>query len=358
MNPSLIFLPVSGPKGMGEYIRCLTIAEAFQKRWPGARIRFVINRQAPYADAVPFDTEFLEGSPTANTPAVCDLFERERPDVVIFDNAGRTKQLRAASRCGARTVFISRRRKRLKAFRTTWLRMLDQHWIAYPKEIEGPLFIHERLMLRFNPGPEIIFLGAVFPESSPEKRDALKAKLEIGEERYLLFSPGGGGAHSSAPRATELFTNAAALVAAATSLKVIVVLGPGFRGDVADLPGVTLIPSLSHEEMSDLIHDAVLLVINGGTTLTQALVLRKPCVAVPVADDQAARIRRCAKMRLVVHGTLDADAMCGEVLSLLDDPGKREELVARVTALGLTNGARLAVEALERLLEPSPATKS
>lgn len=353
MNPSLIFLPVSGPKGMGEYIRCLTIAETFQARWPEARIRFVVDRQAPYSDAVPFDTELLDGSPTRNTPAVCSLFERVRPEIVVFDNSGRTPQLQAAKRYGARIVFVSRRRaKRMKAFRSSWMRLLDQHWLAFPPVIDGPLNWWEKLRLRRFPHLEVIFLGAVFQESSPQRRKALRERLGIGGERYVLFSPGGGGVHSRAPAATEIFANAAGLVAAAMPVKVVLVLGPGYRGDAGRLPGVIRIPSLSHGEMSDLVHDADLLAINGGTTMTQALALNKPCIAVPIAEDQPPRVRRCAKKRLVVHGTLDADAICGEVLNLLDDPGRRGELIARVTALGLTNGARLAADALERLVAP------
>jgi predicted glycosyltransferase len=355
MRPSLIFLPVSGPTGMGEYIRCLTIAEIFQARRPEARIRFVINRQAPYADAVPFETELVEGSPTRNTPAVCDLLERERPDVVIFDNSGRTPQLLAAHRCGARIVFISRRRgKRLKAFRPAWIRLLDQHWIAFPPAIDGPLKLWEKSLLRLFSQQEVIFLGAVFKESSAREREELKQRLGIGGERYVLFSPGGGGAHDRAPAATETFSNAACLVAAAMPITVVLVMGPGYHGDAGRLPGVIRIPSLSHGEMSALLHDADVAVINGGTTLTQALALNKPCISIPIAADQPRRVRRCARQRLAIHGTLDVDAICGEVLNLLDDPGRRGELIARVKALGLENGAKLAADALERLLPPAP----
>jgi predicted glycosyltransferase len=351
MNPSLIFLPVSGPRGMGEYIRCLTIAERFQSRRPKAGIRFVVDRQAPYADEVPFETELIDGSPTRNTPAVCALFERLRPDIVVFDNSGRTPQLQAAKRCGARIVFISRRRsKRLKAFRSSWMRLLDQHWLAFPPAIDGPLSWWEKLRLRQYPHHEVLFLGAVFQESATQEREALRKRLGIGGERFVLFSPGGGGAHSRAPAATEIFANAAGLVAAATPLEVVLVLGPGYRGDAGRLPGVIRIPSLSHGEMSGLVHDAEILVINGGTTLTQALALDKPCIAVPIAEDQPPRVRRCARKGLAIHGTLDADAICGEVLDLLDDTGKREELVARVKALGLANGAGLAADALEKLV--------
>ena len=66
------------------------------------------------------------------------VLENWRPQVVVFDNAGRTAQLRAAQRLGARIVFISaRRRQRRKAFRLRWMRLLDEHWIAYPEFIAG-----------------------------------------------------------------------------------------------------------------------------------------------------------------------------------------------------------------------------
>jgi len=38
-------------------------------------------------------------------PAVIEVLERLKPDVVIFDNAGRTAQLRAAKRLGQRRLY-------------------------------------------------------------------------------------------------------------------------------------------------------------------------------------------------------------------------------------------------------------
>ncbi len=46
-----------------------------------------------------------------------------KPDLVIFDNAGRGAQIRAAHAWGARVIYISsRRRQRAKAFRLSWMR--------------------------------------------------------------------------------------------------------------------------------------------------------------------------------------------------------------------------------------------
>ena len=83
---------------MGEYARSLAIAQGAAARWPGASIRFVLSRAAPYADTTPFPTTLLDSSPTFHSAAVIEVIESWRPDVVIFDNAGRTAQLRAAAR--------------------------------------------------------------------------------------------------------------------------------------------------------------------------------------------------------------------------------------------------------------------
>ncbi len=64
----MLFVPVSGEKGVGEYYRSLTIAGGAQRRWPRARIHFVVNRSAGYADQVPYPTVRVEGSPTYNSP--------------------------------------------------------------------------------------------------------------------------------------------------------------------------------------------------------------------------------------------------------------------------------------------------
>jgi hypothetical protein len=67
--PRLLFVPVSGLYGMGEYARSLSIARAAQARWPKASIHFLLSREAPYAAATPFAHTLLPSSPTFQTPA-------------------------------------------------------------------------------------------------------------------------------------------------------------------------------------------------------------------------------------------------------------------------------------------------
>ena len=78
---------------MGEYARSLAIAHGAGERWPGADIRFVLSRDAPYAADSPFPATLLPSSATFHSAAVIELFEKWRPEVVVFDNAGDRKSV-------------------------------------------------------------------------------------------------------------------------------------------------------------------------------------------------------------------------------------------------------------------------
>src|ERR1700722_16835191 len=104
-----LFVPVSAPRGYGEYARAREIARAAQSRWPDAQLHFVLSAQAPYAADCPFPVPLLPGSATLHTPQVVALLKSFQPHLVIFDNAGRTAQLRAARAGGARIVYVSSR---------------------------------------------------------------------------------------------------------------------------------------------------------------------------------------------------------------------------------------------------------
>ena len=92
--------------------------------------------------------------------------------MVVFDNAGRTAQLRAAHRSGARVVYISARaRQRRKAFRFRWMRLIDEHWIAYPEFIAGSLTAIERLKLRLMGRPTVRYLDVIFSRAPLEDGD-------------------------------------------------------------------------------------------------------------------------------------------------------------------------------------------
>ena len=76
--PRILFLPVSGPHGMGEYARAVQIAQAVAARWPDAKIHFALSREAPYEIEPAFAYTLLPSSPTFHTPEVIALIEQMR----------------------------------------------------------------------------------------------------------------------------------------------------------------------------------------------------------------------------------------------------------------------------------------
>jgi len=200
---------------MGEYARSLAIARAASGRWQGAAIHFVLSREAPYAADAPFPATLLASSPTFHSAAVIRLLETWRPHVVIFDNAGRTAQLRAAQRLGARVVYISaRRRQRRKAFRWQWMRLIDEHWIAYPEFIAGRLRFFERLKLKIVGRPIVRYLDVILSRADPAQRGAVLSRAGCEAGTFVLVVPGGGTGHPGAHDAVGQFMAAARALAA------------------------------------------------------------------------------------------------------------------------------------------------
>jgi len=367
---------------MGEYARSLAIANAVSRRWQDADIRFVLSRQAPYAADSPFPATLLASSPTFHTAAVIELLTTLRPDVVIFDNAGRTAQLRAARRVGARVVYISARpRQRRKAFRWRWMRLIDEHWIAYPEFIAGRLRLFERLKLKLLRRPTVRHLDVILSRAEPAQRAAILARAGVAADSYVLVVPGGGTGHPGARDAVSRFAAAARSLAAGTrsggacsaaspatgdavaaGVPIVFVGGTGAGSGVVvatDVANATAAASdsnwhplgaLPQADLAELMRSARLIVANGGSTLLQAIACGKACVAVPIAHDQAERVRRCVAAGAAVGATLDAKNIAQSVERLLQNEPRRSALARRAAELGLADGVELAVRALGDLL--------
>jgi len=347
----VLFVPVSGPSGMGEYARCRTIADGLRRRHPGVETPFVISRHAPYAGDVPEPVHRFPDTPTRETERMIALIDDLAPDAIVFDNAGRTRQLCAARDRGARVVFISSRpKKRWKAFRPRWMDNLDAHWIAYPEFLAGSLTAWERYKLRRHPRVRVTFLGTVFPEPDAAAGARCLADLDVREDGYVLVAPGGGGTHRGAPNAIAAFREAAGRIAAEAEVPVVLVLGPAFRGDLPAIDGVRALRAVPGPDMAALVGGARVAVLNGGSTMTQALALGCACVVAPIADDQRDRIRRCERLGLVRPAALGGAELAGGALALLADDRDRDGLIRRVHDSGVSNGLHLAVAELGRLL--------
>jgi hypothetical protein len=352
-TPRFLFVPVSGPGGAGEYHRALAVARGAERRWPGCEIRFVLNTAAPYAASAPYPGLRLDDSPTRSNAAVCAYVRSVRPDVVVFDSAGRQAQYAAAREVGAAVVYVSSRPKtRWKGFRWRRMRLLDQHWIAQPRILGGAPGPYEQLKLRVLGRPELVFLDTVHePVDAAAVRD-LQARLQLEPGRYVVLCPGGGGDFGTGPDPAAVFAQAAELLQARLDCPVVAVLGAGARAAAADSPthaGRTL-TALPNGVLLGLIHDAAVAAVNGGSLLLQSVAQGTPLVAAPIAGDQAARIRRCADFGCVRELRLEPRALAEGVAALLDDAPARAAMRAGAGRMGLHNGVDTAMEAIERLL--------
>lgn len=358
--PRILFVPVSGAFGTGEYARSAAIAQAVRRRWPRAEIHFLLSRQAPYAATVPFAATLLDSSPTFHSGAVARLIKEFKPTIVVFDNAGRTAQLRAAHRQGARIVFISSRsRQRRKAFRWRWMRLLDEHWIAYPQLIAGELSWLERFKQKRLGRPTVRYLDVILSRNTSQQ-DSIVARVGLKQGGYLLIVPGGGTGHPGANDAAEQFLSAANALA---ETETVVFVGPTSAADAAApsrprlanavVPNLRLrcFGSLPQADLADLLSHARLVVTNGGSTLLQAIACGRACIAVPIAKDQPKRIERCVAAGVAAAAGLSASSIQRAASKLLHDESARIALGQRAANLKLANGVEIALNALSHLAE-------
>jgi hypothetical protein len=353
--PRVLCVPVSGAYGMGEYARSLAIARAVVARWPDATVHFILSRAAPYAAEAPFEHTLLPSSPTFHTAEVVGLIRSFRPTLVLFDNAGRTAQLCAARAAGAKVVFISARpRQRRKAFRFRWMRLIDEHWIAYPAWSAGALGPIERGKLRLLERPVVRFLDVILPPHDAAHGDEVRKRFGITVRGYVLVVPGGGTGHPEAADAAGRFHAAAARLAAAGTPTVYV--GPEQPGAGAGLPyaagegPLRTCRALPQRDLTELMRSAILVIANGGSTLLQSIACGTSTLGVAIAGDQALRLRRCEEAGVAVAAPLTVDAIAGRALALLADEPERSALAARAAALPLADGLNVAVTAIGGLI--------
>jgi predicted glycosyltransferase len=352
--PKILFVPVSGTFGMGEYARSLAIARAASRRWPQAEIRFVLSRDAPYAADPPFPATLLPSSPTFHSAGVIELLRSWRPDVVVFDNAGRTAQLRAAQRLGARIVYISaRRRQRRKAFRWRWMQLIDEHWIAYPEFIAGGLRFLEKLKLKWAGRPTVRYLDVILSQPHEARGDVL-SRAGCSPGSFVLMVPGGGTGHPGRDEVIGHFLAAGHALAARAVPTVYV--GPAVAGTIDAAASGYWHPlgPLPQSELAELLRSARLIVANGGSTLLQAIACGNACIAVPIARDQFERTRRCVAAGVAVAAAPGSAGILRAAEELLQNEPARAALAARAAQLGLADGVEVALRALGGLIEPTP----
>lgn len=314
-----LFAPASGPRGSGEYYRCLALARAIAGQCPQAVVDFVLHREARVERDDRFGYHELSATPARAGDEVIGVIEQRRPAVAVFDCSGRVAQFRAAQQLGARIAWISNRpRKRRKGFRPRQLRWTDLQIIVDSVSPAPHLHRYERARLkRFsNVGVELV--GAIVPEPDDAALSPELRRLADNEPFVLLVAGGGGYARGGRP-VPEIFHDAAQRLRQASGLRAVVVMGPQYRGDIKSDPDVVVIPSLPTTALGALLARARLAVIGAGNMLSsQALAAGLPLVLTATGGrDQPRRIRKLKKRDDVSAARLDAEALCEAALAQL-----------------------------------------
>jgi len=196
----------------------------------------------------------------------------------------------------------------------------------------------------------------VMPAPDAARRRALLGRIGIGEGEAVVVVPGGGTGHPGAADATARFLEAAAAIAAGGTPTVFV--GPVAADGPGDSRRLRRFASLPQADLVELMRAARLVVVNGGSTLLQAIACGAACVAAPIAKDQGGRIGRAAAAGVALAAPLDGAEIARRAQALLGDESARAALARRAAALKLADGIQVAVDALARLVGRAPGARA
>jgi hypothetical protein len=347
-EPRVVFLPRCGAHGIGEYVRCLTLAQALRARHPHAAIELALVPTWPRlrGDAFPRASIPRGG---AESEAFAALVERLRPHLLVTNNRGHQDELALARAQGAAVVAIASTERRRRARRLGVLRSVDQLWVV-PGEGRGSARLPSRFVRWLAGSPHCEIVETLHPLADPARAAQRRRALGLDGVRYVLFAPGGGGWELDGRAAGDVFAAAAARVAR-TGVRAVVVAGPLHRGTQACSEDLAWLDEVEPEAMVDLASGADVVVCAGGGLLGQVLSLGRPCVTTPMpAADQRQRTEACREegTALVVEGTESALADGAQVL--LGDAARRDALVRRLAEVGPRNALPRCVDLLEALL--------
>lgn len=348
MTARLLFVPVSGSVGTGEVQRCRLLAEALRTRAPAFEPHFVLAPDTPFS-GLPHTR--LTASPTRVPHEVTAAIARLRPMVVVFDGNARVASLQGARAVGSRTVLISSRPSaRDRGLRGRRMARLDEHWLVGAEMLAAPGW-RERWARWRHPQVAIRRFATLFAPPAPFAAVAARVGLREGEP-FVLVCPGGGRQTLADGRSAAALFGAIAGALSRHGLRTVAVACEDARADIA-------LDALPNGELMALLAAAQVAVLGGGSLLVQALALETCVLAVPLQDEQAARVRFLADRGAVaaLPPAAAADIATGAI-ALASDADARAAMQDATRRLGLRNGLDEAVDALLRLADFSPPRPS
>lgn len=293
----------------------------------------------------------LPASPTRSTREVMQAIAELRPDVVIFDSTARTQQLRAASRIGARVVYLSSRPSaRARGFKLGALRWIDEHWSVELAEGRSVLSVWQRCLLHWKRGLVWRPLSTLFESPSALAWQPQLAAFVAGGD-FVLACPGGGGGQLDGNSAAQVYANAALQLSSAGIRMVLVRADwPDGRLDCQDR--CLQVGALPNAQLMALVGAARVCLLGAGSVLPQALAMGAPCVAAALMPDQRPRLSLLANAGAVLAATPVTESLADQARVLWSDESARHTLQQQAQRLGLRNGLD---EALAALSSSKPA---
>ncbi len=321
MQPKILFIPVSSPKGIGEYMRSLAIAQALKPKMGEHSIAFVLSEQAPYIEDCPFTVYRCPSSPTKHSDLVKRYIDEFCPNIVIFDASGRVSQFRHAKKNGAHTIFIAQHTKKLiKGLGLRRLPSTDQIWFVQPKYALPSLGIWSKLKLSVFRQTNLKVIGPIFQQPNPEEVTQILSELNLQKEGFILINSGSGGHKVNGVLAAEIFSQAGRLFAETTEQKVVIIYGPNFPDAIPDklpdtLPNCVYIRSLSQARFTALLSVAQGAILGGGSALFQAISFSTPTVTCAISKDQNERIDHYLSETKTEEGLVRKSELNSQILS-------------------------------------------
>ncbi|MGL4473563.1 MAG: hypothetical protein ACRCT7_03760 [Shewanella sp.] len=346
-SPKILFIPVSSAEGMGEYMRCVILADAINKTFPSADIHFILSEQAPYALACPYPYSLLKDSPTKAVASVNHIISSYQPDVVFFDASGRKSQLSHAYKLGAKVIFLSQhKRKRARGMKIGRALVTDCHWVVQPEFVIGAISCLDRIKLKLINRPEPINIGPVFTQPDKVSQVTLLSRYQLMRNEFVLFNAGSGGHKVRGELAADIFAKAAHASYLTSGIVSVMVFGPNYPSALPQFEGVIAIKQLNNKEFINILSAAKAAVLSGGDTLLQAIALRVPTLTAPVSKDQPPRIAACVVAQLAVSSATELEMLKLNVERLLT----KENIVTLITRLKCEpnmNGLEVIIQQLQ-----------
>lgn len=349
---TVLFIPVSGPQGAGEYYRALTIAQACRARHPDWDLNICVSRDAEVERPDGIRYHRLEASPTRDSGGVARILRDLRPNLVIFDSTLRHRQLKLCRQAGVdRVVYISSRSSsRRRGFGLRKLRGLDEHWLI-TEPGDARLTSRERLLARLNPRLKIRFLCTLLPPDTSDEASPFAEQPGVPEQDYVLFVSGGGGGSVDGEPIDRIFQQAARRFRALTGHPTVLIAGPLSTVPLESVQGRVEVRSVHPGRLTAMIDQATLVVSGGGSLVQQVLAQGRPLIAVPAGgSDQPARLAKLAREEVLQTCATKSEVIASQAAALLQDRHAQSSLIARARALGFRNDTPKVVSAIRQLL--------